>query len=360
MIKHNRLLQAFIDNADSVIHNAESPQDLLDLIEEARFFKGRFKFDQRDYYFYFALDMIAFVSGFLLLLETSEGFWLFLTGLSIIAGFILISRFLRRRKDANAISQKIFYQDLLFDNNLTADHQLKFSITELNARFTEFDRGNHSREIRSVLQGAHIGALKTFPFHYYHFHYVDEHITEELDKEGKKTTKSVLEHHDRFGFIVTLEDFQRQSSTALESSYEESKTKPRLIIQRKGGQMDRSFRKHFDANQNDYLPASLEFRDRFRVTAHNAFMAAKFLKPTVVERLLSMRESLGEIFLEINHHNELLIAFNNDFLRTPKSQYDLNNIDAFLAEIQEKTTIPEFQNTLLHIETLLSQTDNNF
>lgn len=346
MIKHNRSLQTFIDNADSVIHNAKSPQDLVELIEAARLFKGNFKFNQRDYYLYFTLNIITFLVSFTFFLETQEGFLLFIAGLSGILGFILISRFLRRCRAVNAIAQKIFYRDLLFDQQLEPIHSPEFSITALNSRFTDFNRGNHSREIWHVLKGTHTHDSGEFPFHYYQFHYVDEHITEEVDKDGKKTSKSVLEHHDRFGFIVPLEGFN------FDSKIDHPHTFPVLIIKK------RQRRTH--KNPSDYLPASLEFRDKLQVKASAPHIAAKFLKPRVVECLLTMNKQLQDMQIELADNHSLLIAFNNDYLRTPTNQFDLNHVDDFLAEINAITEIPEFRDSLDKIAIILNESDNNF
>lgn len=353
MFQHNRSLHAFINSANEKIQEATSQQDLLDLIESARIFNGRFQFDQRDYLLYFLIDSITLISGIWLFQKTEEDFWLFITALAIMVGILLISRFLLRRKRVAAVAQSIFYRKLLFDHNLQTEQSQDFSLNSLNQRFSDFNLGNHSRHIESILYSRYLSADNNphaaFSFRYYHLHYVDEHIIKETDKDGKTTTRTVLEHHDRFGLIVPIPDF------VIPESIEENllpHATPLLTIQKRAHKLDHK--------KSDYLPASLEFRDRFQVITSNPHIAAKFLKPTIVELLLSLNQKLSAMRLEISPQQELLLSFNNDYLGSPENRYDLNNIDAFLAEMREITTLPEFHNTLKAIAIILNESDNNF
>ena len=339
MFQHNRQLQKFIASADQKVASATKPQDLLDIIEETRAFHGNFRFDPRDYLLYFGLDMIALLIGIFAFRKSDEGFWLFVIFLSLFVGIILLVRYFKRRNHVDQLSERIYRRDLLFDNHLEVIHSPNFSQKALEARFSDFHRGNYSREIREVIQGEN---LQDYPFsyHYYHFHYVDQREETSTDSDGKTTTKTHYSHYDRYGLIIDLQSISHMTEIPLLK-----------ILQSKA---------FIGMNKGDYAPASITFRKHFKVQTNDPQQAAKFLTPVMVETIESMQAIFRKVVIETNSHSELLLSFDNPEVFASNRQYSLRETDLFLQEISQTTPLPNLIYTLNIIGKMLQEMDHNF
>lgn len=353
-IQHNRLLHQFIDEAEVALETAQSPEALLAVIESANALEGDLHFQPQDYGLYALLDGLFLISGLILFQKTAEGFPLFMMALALFIGVILFVRFRKRARKMGNLSEKIFFKDLLFDNQLSIVSPPDFTTEALLMRFHDFHRGNYSRKIEQVIQGEHLGhhASTSFPFHYYHFHYVDEHTEKTKESDGSTSTKTTYRHYDRFGIVIPFQTSlnPEQASDSASASIS-PKTENLQITESKA---------LFGLNKSDYAPASLSFRKRFFVKTHNAHFAAKFLKPVIVELIEALTLHFSAITLEINEHNELLIAFTDKDLLAVPQRYSLAETALFLAEIKGIST-PEKLTTLLKaLEKMRRETDNNF
>ena len=357
-IQHNRLLHQFIDEAEVALETAQSPEALLAVIESASALEGDLHFQPQDYGLYALLDGLLLISGLILFQKTAEGFPLFMMALALFIGVILFVRFRKRARKMGNLSEKIFFKDLLFDNQLSIVSPPDFTIEALLTRFHDFHRGNYSRKIEQVIQGEHLGhhASSSFPFHYYHFHYVDEHTDETKESDGSTSTKTTYRHYDRFGIVIPFQaSLNPEQDSASDSDSDSASMSPKT----ENLQITES-KALFGLNKSDYAPASLSFRKRFIVKTHNTHFAAKFLKPIIVELIEALTLHFSAITLEINEHNELLIAFTDKDLLAVPQRYSLAETALFLAEIKGIST-PEKLTTLLKaLENIRRETDNNF
>ncbi|WP_026879272.1 hypothetical protein WMO13_00845 [Ignatzschineria larvae DSM 13226] len=339
-IAHNRRLKQFINHIDNALQKADTPQALIAVVEEAKSFEGNLAFDQRDFYLYFTLDFLLLIGSTLFYQRTGEGFALFLSFLSIFIAFILGQRFFARRKLLDNLSAKIFYQDFLFDNELTVDHSEYYQLPALLTRLSDFNRGNHSRELRECLRGYYQGQQLTFTYHYYHLHYVDQRTVEKRGNDGEMSQETVLEHFDRYGLILNLQSMSTMTQIA-----------PIVIAANK---------RLIGLNEGDYAPASLNFRKTLIVYSQTPQQAARFLTPTTVEQLEYFAKHYQKIALEVNEEQELCFSFDdNDLLKVPQ-QYDLSNPGQFIAELSGKSTALKLERTLKDLETILCENDHNF
>lgn len=340
LIAHNRRLKQFIDHIDHALQEAKTPQALIAVVEEAKSFEGSLAFDQRDFYLYFTLDFLLLIGSTLFYQQTEEGFALFLSFLSIFIAIILVHRFFARRKRLDNLSANIFYQDFLFDNELTVDRSEYYQLPALLQRLSDFNRGNHSQELRECLAGDYQGQQLAFSYRYYHFHYVDKRTVEKRGNDGEMSQETVLEHFDRYGLILNLQS----SSTMIQIAPIRIAANKRL----------------FGLNEGDYAPASLGFRKALIVYSQTPQQAARFLTPTTVERLEYFAKNYQKIALEINEEQELCFSFDDDDLLKVPQQYDLSNPEQFIAELSGKSTALKLERTLKDLETILCENDHNF
>lgn len=339
MFQHNHRLQKFIASADQKTAEANSPQDLLDIIAKAQAFKGNLQFDQRDFLLYFIIDITAFIVGIIAFQKSDESFWLFITFLSLFVAVILLFYYVKRRKSIDKLSAAIYARDLLFDNQLEIIHSANYSQKALEARFHDFIRGNYSREIKTVIAGKNAEEIP-FNYHYYHFHYVDEKTETKTDSDGKTSTKKRYDHYDRYGFIVDLASVKNMTfNSALQIIYSKAL---------------------FGMNKGDYAPASITFRKNFIVKTKENFQAAKFLTPSMVETIESLLQGFNQITIETNKHQELLLSFTNHDILTGNRQYSLKETDLFLEEIKQTTALPNLHYALHMISQMLQEIDHNF
>lgn len=339
MFQHNRRLQQFITSADQKIAKATQPQDLLEIIEETRRFQGNFQFDQRDYLLYFGLDAALLIGGFFLFKQSDEGFGLFLIILSLFLATHLLFRYCKRRNHVDRLSAHIYQRDLLFDNQLTIINTATLTPAALASRFSDFQRGNYSRKIETLLEGQYQAPL-SFTYRYYHFHYIDKREERSTDHQGKTTTTTHFDHHDRYGLIIDLRAIKTLTFHPLVKITHSS------VL--------------WGFNKGDYAPASLKFRKNFKLQTQDPMQAAKFLTPVMVETLELMLDKFQNIVLEINSHQELLLSFSNPELLSANRQYSLLEIDLFLQEISQITPLPNLVYTLNIIDKILQEMDHNF
>ncbi len=340
LINHNRRLKQFIHHIDHALQVADTPQALIAVVEKAKDFDGKLAFDPRDFYLYFLLDFLLLMGSALFYYQTGEGFALFLVFLSIFIAIILVQRFLTRQKSLAHLSAKIFYRDFLFDNQLTRDPSEYYQLPALLKRFSDFNRGNHSRELRESLVGFYQGNRLSFTYHYYHLHYVEERRVEQRGNNGEMKEKQILEHFDRFGIIVNLQSIPSIRTIA-----------PILIVNNK---------RLIGLNEGDYAPASLNFRKQLIVYSQTPQQAARFLTPTTVEQLEYFAKHYQKIALEVNTEQELCFSFDDqDLLKVPQ-QYDLSNPEQFIAELSGKSRALKLERTLKDLEIILCENKHHF
>ncbi len=332
---HNKRLHQFLIYANEALNNAKEPQDLIEVVEKARQFNGKFRFKNRNFYLSFLGIFALFLTLLPISIDHDNGFGIFLSITLLMIAGMLFNRMRSRNRRTARLAQRIFYRDLLFDNQLEIAQSVgPYSIEALQQRFTEFDRGNYSRSIESLIQGKFTGEKRSFSYHYLHFHYVNRREITETDSQGRESTRVVYDHYDRYGLLLPFPYI-----TAVKIQHQ-----PKLL----------------GLNKGTYQPASIDFNKQFHVWAKEEFQAARFLTPTTVQTIENIPQHFKKAALEFATDGELLFMFEDDDLISAKRQYDLNDPDAFLQEIAGITELPRLKDALKIIEILIAESDNNF
>jgi hypothetical protein len=238
-----------------------------------------------------------------------------------------------RRDKINSLSDALYKRDVYLDNAWqTKEYHGKRLAAELGQQFSEFRRGNHLREISWLVKGHFQGPEHQFEYHAYNFHYVDRRQVTTTDSKGRTRTRTVYDHHYRYGLYLP---FEFVHDIAIYSSW---------------------FGSLFSAS---YKPASVEFNRKFKVKAQNELVAAKFLKPAVVIEIEDMGKELSELNLEFSSSGHLCVSYAQNICSW-KRQYGLDNPEQFLREIEGDQTLTRLHNTLNRIHTLMRHSDSNF
>ncbi len=335
MFEHNRKLNDFLTSIDERIERATDPSQLITLIDEAQQFEGGLEYNNNGLLALMAIALITAIVSFYISRKVDSGFPLFLIALSIFTLIIMGSRLSNRNSAVDALSEKLFKRDLLFDNQLQPMLSIgPHSYEALIKRFSEFNRGNHTRTIKETIAGRYEGEYFSFNYHYFHFHYVNRHEEETTDSEGRRQTKVYYDPYDRYGlYIDTVEPKNLIISYA-----------PKLVGQ----------------NRGIYRPSSNLFNRTFLVQGESEFVAAKFLTPSVVTAIEASVKQFSDPRLEFNAEGALCFAYDDDDTFYAPRQYSLAEPEAFREEISEVLTPEKLKITLQYIDFLLQQTDNHF
>lgn len=333
MIEHNKQLSNFINQANNAIENAKNSQELLDIIESARIFKGNFKYNHKDILIYMAIAFSSLLIASYFFITFNHGFWLTVLVLSILAIIIITKKFFNRGKSIDGLADAIFWKDLYFDNHLQNSNDEHYAIESLKKRFNDFHRGNYSQNINTLLKSHYSSNGQAFDYYYFNFHYVDERIVEKTDSDGKHVEEKVYDHYDRYGFIVPSNVVK--NVRILQSS--------KLIGHNKG----------------DYEPASINFRKTFSVKTTEVFEASKLLTPSIVELFESLPKDFKNIVMEFNE-DEFLFSFTDKNTISAQRKYDFKDIDLFLAEISEIQKLPKLLKFHTISEQFIRSTQNSF
>ncbi|GAL18729.1 predicted membrane protein [Vibrio maritimus] len=158
------------------------------------------------------------------------------------------------------VSDTIFFKDAMLNNNLTAvSSGSQYTVSALQERFTEFNRGNEGYGIKGLYQGSHqIYDDYSFDYKLYKYRYVIKRTETYTDSKGKLRTRTVRSEYFRDGLLF---DFPYA----------------------KGVNVSADGRLKYKGER--YTSASNEFNRSFKVTANEKIEAAKLLTPAVVETL---------------------------------------------------------------------------
>lgn len=330
----NRQLATLLNSLDRQITKAQSREDLRAILRKVSAFGRPLRYDNKHYWI--GLTTAILLSG-LALLSTkfypTFSFAPLLSGGAAILGAIFAILIFMRRNTIAGLSDALYKRDVYLDNNWQSEsyHGERLA-AQLGQEFSEFRRGNHLREISWLVKGQFQGAEHQFEYHAYTFHYVDSRQVTTTDSKGRTTTRTVYDHHYRYGLYLP---FEFVHDMAIYSSWV-------------GGLFSGS-----------YKPASVAFNRKFKVKADNELTAAKFLKPAVVVEIEDMGKELSDLSLEFSTDRRLCISYAENICSW-KRQYGLDNPEQFLAEIEGNQTLTRLHSTLNRIHTLMRHSDNNF
>lgn len=251
---------------------------------------------------------------------------------ALLVSFFLWSHLRKRRNWRQPVSERIFLLDALFNNDLKPV-STKGRMKALLSSFREFDRGNHTKELKALYRGHFRGDEHRFDYELYHFHYVRKRTVTTTDSEGNTRTRTVYDHFYRHGLLLA---FPFASGVSLSA--------------------DRGLK--FKGER--YRTASNAFNRLFDVRAEKEMAAARLLNPAVVEQLTGVGKSLKNPVLEISAGGRLCLAFDDDDLLSQKPQHDLNNPAAFAEEIAGHTELAKLKALLDAVHDVLRLSDNNF
>lgn len=316
MFKKNRLLHQFITELDAQIANTQSPQELLEVIEEIQQQKKSLKFSFIDQAISLVLLLGIFMSSLYFFNQTDETFLLFTSIASLFALIILAFNFKQRKTLVSNLSDRLFRQDLLFDNHLTPlKSHPNLTLRALQSRFYEFSLGNHGQEIRDIFGGKYMDISEPFIFYGYHFSYVDETFSGTKSHQYPKRTQNLqpFKQSHRYGIIIPFEAPAELVMTELPLPLKLRQTQ------------------YKDLN----LPKA--FRKKYRIHTTNSQFAEHFLNPLVLPLIESLSHEFTDISIEIRNRTELLFSFSNSDLLKCERRHSLHNIDEFSVEIRGVT-----------------------
>jgi hypothetical protein len=330
----NQQLALFLDSLSTQITQAHNREDLRAILRKVSAFGRPLRYDNNIYWLSFSA---ALLTGGLALLtlyfDPNNVLAPWFAVATVLTSLVFAILIYMRRNKINVLSDALYKRDVYLDNAWKSeDYHGKRLAAELGQQFSEFRRGNHLREISWLVKGHFQGTEHHLKYHAYNFHYVDRRRVTTTDSKGRTRTRTVYDHHYRFGLYLP---FEFVHDIAIYSSW---------------------FGGLFSAS---YKPASVEFNRKFKVKAQNELAAAKFLKPAVVVEIEDMGKELSELNLEFSSSGHLCISYAQNICSW-KRQYGLDNPDQFLREIEGDQTLTRLHNTLNRIHTLMRHSDNNF
>jgi hypothetical protein len=329
---HNSRLKSLINKMLSDVKSAENEADLIKIIDEAISFGEPLKYDNTIQFLLSGFCCI-FIAVFVSMVYFSYGvIHQNAIVISLIISVIGVMSFVftfMRRSEISDISNRIFEKDILFDNRLSIV-QIKGSehASNLSSVFHEFERGNHSREIRSLNAGNYSGESYSFDYHIYNFHYVNKKIVNEKDGiwGGKAGKKTIYDRKNRYGIYLPFSFVGNIAILGFGAPGFEGK---RLKQE------------------------SSNFNKRYKVYSAVELDAKRFLNSEV----LTAFEGVGKIFkglnFEFSSDARLCMSFEDSDLISAKRTYGLDDPIKFLAEIEAYIPVPKLDKALNHIHLLM-------
>ena len=347
MASHNEKLKNLLVEVSNQVELAHSEDELLSCIDTLEASNLEIKFENKNSIIYaivFAtlglISLFFYSSGYYVrsYLPFNHDTYLLAAIASGVAALIALAIIQFRKNQINAISNLIFTKDIYADNELSPIKvNAKSYARELGESFGEFHRGNHSREIRSLVEGKHTGEEHTFTYRYYQFHYVNKVTYYETTSDGNGGTRRVrrtrYDHYDRYGMLI---DFQLAKSLE--------------IVKSRGKKM-------YDER---YKVASNNFNNQFKVYCNDSMDAARFLKPVIVLELVALASALRTLNLEFSDSGQLCVSFHDSNVLKSTRQFGIDHLAEFKQEIAGFTDLPKLKLLTESLHKLFKYSDNNF
>lgn len=319
----NRALSTLLSDMKKQAVNVNTHKDILDVVSMAIQYNGPMTYDNRINY---ALAMVGAVT-IAVHVGNYESPWVLGVGLTL---FLLpLGLVFYRKLNIDGFSDDLFEKDMMLDNYISPLPISESLPLDVMSTYSEFDRGNHSREITacfSVLPPDRPAAK------YYHFHYVNKRTVVTSNAKGGSTTKTVYHHYDRYGLLF---DFGYAHGLSISSD----------------GKVNKCV---------SFSPAYEEFNAVFTIGANNDHDAARFLKPALQTGLVELREFINGLQIEISPDGQLLIAFEDCIFGSRKRTYGIGEPELFYKELQGHTNMPLLQTAFKIYDLLLKYLNSNF
>ncbi|AZV27500.1 hypothetical protein CT157_16300 [Pseudomonas syringae] len=348
--RFNELLAVSEANIDS----AESTADLLKVIHAFASYDGPLKFNCTRAWWFFGTGLLLIAGAVALLgymnrypvvsffqrLHIEPGLVGAVAGV-LGLGFAIGSMnwMTSKAERLPALSRTIAALSSYFHNGLMfLEEDSDRTLDELDAQFSDYSRGNYSRELVESIEGVFTGTLRELPYHYRQLHYVNKrHVQVTVtDKDGKTRTETrvVYDHYDRYSLVF---DFPWVTGISVRSD---------------------------DQSENDYSwsmdTASPDFNKSFCLTGQSEIFCAKFIKPSTVLHLLKLFEILDRPNLEFSDDGLLCLSFASSDLFAIGTEYSLASPNEFYAEISAGIELPRLMSVLQWSHALTELHDDNF
>ena len=319
---YNLKVSKAIKQIEERVDSAKNEDDLVAILDAVISEKLPVKYDQRLALFLFFISTVNLVYWIVLYARTSQNNDFTLISLVPFCFFAFLIAI--RWGNVYEISKKLFRQDIWFNNGLTPEKVNGDKLAkQLRKSFKEFHRGNYSQEIEFIAKGVFNGSEHTFNYDVMTFLYID------LKSGGKTTYK---EYYRRYGIVF---DFPYSTSLLVSQDLPE---------------------RYYDTKYQD---ASVSFTKQYKVRCENVELAARFLKPAVIDKFTTFMDKFKEIHFEINETGEACL-FVEDKLLKLENQYGIDKPEKFKEEILQHNKLHALDDVLQFAHYLMTQADNNF
>ena len=323
-LKHDAELVRLLERSDSEVARARSNDDLLQIIDNLKSFKGGLTFDH-------ALPLVLLLLAIVSAIPAMAGvIWMwFATG---CLGFASLYTWMSRANVIDDLPKKIarkcsFLSNGLRDPGGSADERFQ----RLSEEFDDYDRGNDSRRIKDSAKGVYQGTLHQLSFVFHHLYYVNSR--DKTDSDGK--TERIYTGFDRYSLVV---DFPWVKGV-------KARTHP--------SNKKRTKLKGFDTTSD-------EFNRVFSLSGESELACAKFATPTTMAFLLNLSRRLTNVNLEFSDQGRLCLSFDNPEVMAYKDPGTLKDLPAFYANIKQGLELPGLFPVLALVHELAELHDNNF
>lgn len=350
----NAKLSKLLAVSEASIDSAQSQADLLNVIHEFVSYNGSLKFNFKRAWWLFGTGLSVIAGAFALCWFANTytvavifyqlqidpimlGIAVGLVGIAIAIGSLV---WMKSKADRlPSLSSKIARLSSYFHNGLMfLEEDSDRTLNKLDAQFGDYSRGNYSRELVESIQGVFIGTLREIPYNYRRLHYVNRRTvhTTVTDKDGKTRTETrvVYDHYDRYSLVI---DFPWVSGISVRSD---------------------------EHSANDYPcpmdTASSDFNKAFCLTGASEISCAKFIKPSTVLHLLKLFNILHRPNLEFSDNGKLCLSFASNDLFAFGTEYSLASPNEFYAEIDAGVELPRLMSALQWSHELSELHDDNF
>lgn len=315
---------------------ASSHDDILNVVKMAIDYDGELKYKHGTSYAGLIVGLSMLTACGIYLYNgnpVADRFYVLMVIVAVVTAFLAWNIY-SKENDINSLSRSLFEKDMKLDNKIESVELTSEKISKIQNTYSEFQRGNYSREFKQFWHVNESEHSKNAI--YYHFHYVDKHtevVTESDGKGGCRTrTETTYHHYDRYGLVF---DFNYGLGLSINSSGE-------------------------TRNPVNYKPAYGKFNDLFTIGANSEFDAAKYLKPALVEKVVSLANKFDSVNIQISNDGEMLIAFSDAMLSEIKQQYDIKEPKKFYDEIAQHTEIENLKAANELVALFTKHLDNNF
>lgn len=344
----NKELKQTLRKIDKLAKDAQTNEELLNAAKIAVDYGKPIKFNLIIPITFMIISSIIFIVFISMLIsgntnDFSDGAILSILGISLLGFFLSLWNCFSKQSLIDDTSRYIFKKDTLQDNKIKTLGLTKYGFDgfeNILKEFQEFERGNHSREMKEAYVVEKASPLSKKGCYLYRFHYVDSYTvmvtTTSTDSNGNTTTTTRPEtrynYYNRCGVLYDFSLFKN-----IKILYDKEPN-----------------------NKVEYNSSSISFSEHFKIGANSEMDAAKFLKPKVVEIIQKMNKVVNHLNIEMNNDGLMCISFSNENLFKRKAKYDLSEPELFYKELEGHTSLNNLEQIIKYIEKLEAQLDNNF